>query len=75
MSEVPLYAEGGAGATREAVTPSDSTIWQKGKILFNEFRNFDKFRKKKQSRGTSLVRECPPLGPYRMPMPGVLGGS
>ena len=25
--------------------------------------------------GTSLIRKCPPLGPYRRPMPMVLGGS
>ena len=25
-------------------------------------------------RGTSLVRKCTPLGPYRRPMPRVLGG-
>ena len=26
-------------------------------------------------RGTSLMRKRTPLGPYRRPMPGVLGGS
>ena len=26
-------------------------------------------------RGTSLIRKCNPLGPYRRPMPRVLGGS
>ena len=26
-------------------------------------------------RGTSLIRKCTPLGPYRRPMPRVLGGS
>ena len=26
-------------------------------------------------RGTSLTRKCTPLGPYRRPMPRVLGGS
>ena len=26
-------------------------------------------------RGTSLIRNCPPVGPYRRPMPRVLGGS
>ena len=26
-------------------------------------------------RGTSLARECTPLGPYRRPMPRVLKGS
>ena len=26
-------------------------------------------------RGTSLTRKRPPLGPYRRPMPRVLGGS
>ena len=25
-------------------------------------------------RGTSLTRKCTPLGPYRRPMPRVLGG-
>ena len=28
-----------------------------------------------EHRGTSLARKQPPLGPYRRPMPGVLGGS
>ena len=26
-------------------------------------------------RGTSIIRKCTPLGPYRRPMPRVLGGS
>jgi len=26
-------------------------------------------------RGTSLIRNNPPVGPYRKPMPRVLGGS
>ena len=26
-------------------------------------------------RGTSLTRKCTPLGPYRRPMPRVLGGE
>ena len=26
-------------------------------------------------RGTPLIRNYPPLGPYRRPVPGVLGGS
>ena len=25
--------------------------------------------------GTSLIRKCTPLGPYRRPMPRVIGGS
>jgi len=26
-------------------------------------------------RGTSLMRKCTPLGPYRRPMPRVIGGG
>ena len=31
--------------------------------------------REKGGRGTSLMRNHPPLGPYRRPMPRVLGGS
>ena len=33
------------------------------------------WRKNWHFRGTSLTRNHPPLGPYRRPMPRVLGGS
>jgi len=66
VSKVPLYSKGGLRETHlEGYVRETGIInWERSLQILQ-----------RADRGTSLLRKRTPLGPYRRPMPRVLGVS